>query len=205
MKLTDSNGVLSSNFSAFNNKTVNVGNATVTVKMNGNTLTLTPSNARLNTTGTSATLSTEKTGVPTTNEGKLLAYASSYQDVVSGGSIDPPSAFFNVRVNVKESAKLNTDFRIRKAIGTQAEYDASEDDEIDGVVSTAENLEGWYFRVTVSNSSEFYQNYHVNSFILGPTDKAGLTPTAGSRTIQLRKSERSCQTEHIQFPIFILQ
>ena len=184
MKLTDSNGVLSSNFSAFNNKTVNVGNATVTVKMNGNTLTLTPSNARLNTTGTSATLSTEKTGVPTTNEGKLLAYASSYQDVVSGGSIDPPSAFFNVRVNVKESAKLNTDFRIRKAIGTQAEYDASEDDEIDGVVSTAENLEGWYFRVTVSNSSEFYQNYHVNSFILGPTDKAGLTPTASSYVLE---------------------
>lgn len=175
LTLTDTNGVLSSNFSAFNNKTVNVGNATVTAKMNGNTLTLTPSNAKLNTPATTATMSTDKTGVPTTNEGKILAYTSSYQDVVSGGSIDPPSAFFNVNVSVKQSAKLNSDFRVRKVIGTQAEIDTSDDDNIRGVVSTSDNLKGWYFKVSVSDSSTFYEQYHVRSFVIGPTNALGYT------------------------------
>ena len=175
LTLTDTNGVLSSNFSAFNNKTVNVGNATVTAKMNGNTLTLTPSNAKLNTPATTATMSTDKTGVPTTNEGKILAYTSSYQDVVSGGSIDPPSAFFNVNVSVKQSAKLNSDFRVRKVIGTQAEIDTSDDDNIRGVVSTSDNLKGWYFKVSVSDTSTFYNQYHVRSFVIGPTNALGYT------------------------------
>ena len=184
LTLTDSNGVLSSNFSAFNNKTVNVGNATVTVKVDGNKLTLTPSNASLTASSKEVLLSAEKTGIPTTNEGRILAYASSYQDVVAGGSIDPPSAYFNVRVQTKKTAKLNADFRIKKVIGTQFEYDTSREDEIDGLVSTAENLEGWYFRVEVSTVSTFYHDYHVKSFVLGPTNKAGLTQTIGEYVME---------------------
>ena len=42
LTLTDSNSVMSQ-FTGFNNRTINVGNATVTVKVNGNKVTLTPS------------------------------------------------------------------------------------------------------------------------------------------------------------------
>ncbi len=122
-------------------------------------------------------LNTSKSGVPTTNEAKLIAYASSYQDVVSGGSVSTPTAYFKVRVATSQNSKLDTDFRIRKVIGTQNEYDSSHEDVIDGVVSTAENLKGWYFKVEVSNVSTFYCYYNVRSFVLGPTDEAGLTQT----------------------------
>ena len=123
LTLTDSNSVMSK-FTGFNNRTINVGNATVTVKVNGNKVTLTPSAAKLNTTGTTEMLSALKTGVPTTNEAKLIAYSSSYQDVVSGGTVSAPTAYFNVRVSVSQNGKLNSDFRIRKVIGTQNEYHA---------------------------------------------------------------------------------
>ena len=42
LTLTDSNSMMAQ-FAAFNNKTVDVGNATVTVKVSGNKVTLTPS------------------------------------------------------------------------------------------------------------------------------------------------------------------
>ena len=183
LTLTDSNSVMSQ-FTGFNNRTINVGNATVTVKVNGNKVTLTPSAAKLNTTGTTEMLSALKTGVPTTNEAKLIAYSSSYQDVVSGGSVSAPTAYFNVRVSVSQNGKLNSDFRIRKVIGTQNEYDTSTVDVIDGIASTAENLKGWYFRVDVSATSAFYSNYHVRSFTLGPTDEAGLTQTVSDYVMQ---------------------
>ncbi len=183
LTLTDSNSVMSQ-FTGFNNRTINVGNATVTVKVNGNKVTLTPSAAKLNTTGTTEMLSALKTGVPTTNEAKLIAYSSSYQDVVSGGTVSAPTAYFNVRVSVSQNGKLNSDFRIRKVIGTQNEYDTSTVDVIDGIASTAENLKGWYFRVDVSATSAFYSNYHVRSFTLGPTDEAGLTQTVSDYVMQ---------------------
>ncbi|MBQ6387523.1 MAG: hypothetical protein IJH96_02765 [Ruminococcus sp.] len=75
------------------------------------------------------------------------AYASSYQDVISGGTVTAPTAYFNVKVAVSQNAKLNADFRVRKVIGTQNEYDNCDEDVIDGVASTAENLKGWYFQV----------------------------------------------------------
>lgn len=178
LTLTDSNSVMSQ-FAAFNNKTVNVGNATVTVKVSGNKVTLTPSAAKLNATGKTSTLSAMKTGVPTTNQAKLIAYASSYQDVVSGGSVTAPTAYFSVRTVVSQNAKLNSDFRVRKVIGTQNEYDNCDEDVIDGVASTAENLKGWYFQVKVSNVSTFYRYYNTTAFILGPTDEAGLTQSVG--------------------------
>ena len=176
LTLTDSNSVMAK-FAGFNNKTVDVGNATVTVKVNGNKVTLTPSAAKLNATSKTVMLNTSKSGVPTTNEAKLIAYASSYQDVVSGGSVSTLTAYFKVRVATSQNSKLDTDFRIRKVIGTQNEYDSSNEDVIDGVVSTAENLKGWYFKVEVSNVSTFYRYYKVRSFVLGPTDEAGLTQT----------------------------
>ena len=82
---------------------MDVGNATVTVKVSGNKVTLTPSAAKLNTTGKTVTLSAAKTGVPTTNEAKLIAYASSYQDVISGGTFTAPTAYFNVKVAVSQA------------------------------------------------------------------------------------------------------
>ena len=183
LTLTDSNSVMSQ-FAGFNNKTLDVGNATVTVKVNGNKVTLTPSAVKLNANGKTVTLSTKKTGVPTTNEAKLIAYASSYQDVVCGGSVNAPTAYFNVRVSIKQTAKLESDFRVRKVIGTQNEYDNCDEDVIDGVASTAENLKGWYFRVDVSNVSGFFSNYNIRSFVLGPTDEAGLTQTVGEYVME---------------------
>ena len=121
LTLTDSNSMMAQ-FAAFNNKTVDVGNATVTVKVSGNKVTLTPSAAKLNTTGKTVTLNANKTGVPTTNEAKLIAYTSTYQDVVPGGTVTAPTAYFNVKVAVSQNAKLNADFRVRKVIGTQNEY-----------------------------------------------------------------------------------
>lgn len=183
LTLTDSNSVLSQ-FAGFNNKTLDVGNATVTVKVSGNKITLTPTAGKLNATSKEVTLQSSKSGVPKSGETKLIAYASSYQDVVSGGSVSAPTAYFNVRVTVNQNAKLDYDFHVRKVIGTQNEYDNCDEDVIDGVVSSAENLKGWYFRVDVSNTSTFYRYYNVTSFILGPTDEAGLTQTVGDYIIE---------------------
>ena len=172
--LKDANGVLS-NFSGLN-KTVDVGNATVTIKTNGNKITLAPTSAKLNGQSKEVEVSSKKTGIPTTNQAKLLAYTSStYQDVVTGGSIDPPNAYFKVKVVVEENGKLDHDGRIQKVIGTVKEEEESETDEIDGALSTPENLSGWYFRVTVPSTSAFKSYYNVDSFILGPTDESGLT------------------------------
>ena len=55
LTLTDSNSVLSQ-FAGFNNKTLDVGNATVTVKVSGNKITLTPSAGKLNATSKEVTL-----------------------------------------------------------------------------------------------------------------------------------------------------
>lgn len=183
LTLTDSNSVLSQ-FAGFNNKTLDVGNATITVKVSGNKITLTPSAGKLNATSKEVTLQSSKSGVPKSGETKLIAYASSYQDVVSGGSVSAPTAYFNVRVTVNQNAKLDYDFHVRKVIGTQNEYDNCDEDVIDGVVSTSENLKGWYFRVNVSNTSTFYRYYNVTSFILGPTDEAGRTQTVGQYVME---------------------
>ena len=154
------------------------------MKVSGNKITLTPSAGKLNATSKEVTLQSAKSGVPKSGETKLIAYASSYQDVVSGGSVSAPTAYFNVRVTVNQNAKLDYDFHVRKVIGTQNEYDNCDEDVIDGVVSTSENLKGWYFRVNVSNTSTFYRYYNVTSFILGPTDEAGRTQTVGQYVME---------------------
>lgn len=175
--LNDSNGVLSTNFKASDfNKTVDVGNATVNIKVSGNKITLTPSKAKLNVQGKDVTVSSQKTGIPTTNQAKLTSYTSNvYQDIVSGGSIDPPNAYFKVQVLVEENGKLEHDGRIQKVVGTVKEEAESETDEIDGTLSTPENLSGWYFKVTASSTGAFKNYYNVDSFILGPTDESGFT------------------------------
>ena len=172
--LNDSNKVLSQFKSLAG--TYNVGNATVTATISGNSLKLTCSNAYLSTTGTTKTAHAEKTGVPTTNEGKLVAYGSStYQDVVSGGKIDPPNAYFKVKVNVYSTTNLTRDGRIQKSCWTQEEADDTTTGEGEGSLSTAENLKGWYFYVKVP--SEFKRGYGVDHIILGPTDENGFTQT----------------------------
>ena len=158
VSLNDSNSVLGK-FQGFNGKTVDVGNAKVNIAVSGNKITLTPSNGKLTGTPQVVTVSCQKTGIPQSNDAALVPYsASGYQDLVTGGSITAPTAYFKVQVNVRQMSKLNSDFNIRKVIGTQNEYDATDEDFIDGALSTAENLEGWYFRVTVSNTSSF--NYY---------------------------------------------
>lgn len=179
--LKDGNGVLSTNFKGFNNKTVDVGNAKVTMKITDNKLVLTPSNGKLNTTAKEVEVSSKKTGIPTTNQAKLLAYTSSTeQDLVSGGTIDPPNAYFKVKVIVEENGKLEHDGRVQKVIGTLKEEEKADEegeDEIDGMLSTAENLSGWYFKITVPSTSTFKSYYGVDTFVLGPTDEAGFTET----------------------------
>ena len=183
LTLTDSNSVMAQ-FAGFNNKTIDVGNATVTVSVSENKITLTPSAGKLNASGRTVSFSATKTGIPSSNEAKLIAYASSYQDVVSGGSASAPTAYFSVNVNIKQNAKLDYDFHVRKVIGTQNEYDTCQEDVIEGVASTAENLKGWYFRVEVSNVSTFYRYYNVKSFVLGPTDEAGRTQTVAEYVME---------------------
>lgn len=180
VELNDSNSVLGSYFQGFNGKTVDVGNAKVNVSVSGNKITLTPSNGKLNGTQNAVTVSCQKTGVPQSNDAALVPYsASGYQDLVTGGSISSPTAYFKVQVIVRQLSKLNSDFKIRKVIGTQVEYDSTDEDFIDGALSTAENLEGWYFRVYTGSNSNINIYYHTTSFIVGPTDSNGFTESIG--------------------------
>lgn len=180
LELNDSNGVLK-DFSLAG--TYDVGNATVTIKQNGNKLTMTSSNGKLG--GTSKTISThtEKTGVPRTNKGVLVAYGSPYaQDTITGGTIDPPNAYMNVKVNIKRTGTLTRDGRIQKSCWTDSESKDDTTMEGEGTLSTEENLQGWYFYV--KPSAQFIKDYKVNSFVLGPTDKAGFTQSLSEYIIE---------------------
>ena len=66
LTLTDSNSVMAQ-FAGFNNKTLDVGNATVTVTVSENKITLTPSAGKLNASGRAVSLSATKTGIPSSN------------------------------------------------------------------------------------------------------------------------------------------
>lgn len=173
MTINDSNEVLS-NFSLTG--TFDVGNAKVKITRSGNNLTLTCSDGKLTGTPKSVTVKSNKTGIPTTNEGSLVAYGSPYaQDVVLGGMIDPPVAYINVKVNIKKTGTLTRDGRIQKSCWTVSESNDDTTEEGEGSLSTEENLQGWYYYVEGSN--QFQQSYGVKNFILGPTDKAGFTQT----------------------------
>ncbi len=180
IQLNDSNGVLA-DFKL--SGTYDVGNATVTIKQSGNKLTLSCSDGKANGTSKSISVKSNKTGVPTTNKGVLVAYGSPYaQDTVVGGTIDPPNAYLNVKVNIKKTGTLTRDGRIQKSCWTESE---SEDDttmEGEGTLSTEENLEGWYFYV--QGSAQFVRDYKVEGFVLGPTDKAGFTQTLSEYIIE---------------------
>lgn len=180
IQLNDSNGVLA-DFKL--SGTYDVGNATVTIKQSGNKLTLSCSSGKLNGTSKSISAQSNKTGVPTTNSGVLVAYGSPYaQDTITGGTIDPPNAYMNVKVNIKRTGTLTRDGRIQKSCWTESE---SEDDttmEGEGTLSTEENLEGWYFYV--KPSAQFIRDYKIESFVLGPTDKAGFTQSLSEYIIK---------------------
>ncbi len=180
MTLNDSNKVLS-DFSLAG--TYDVGNATVNIKQSGNKLTLSCSSGKLN--GTSKTISAKsnKTGVPTTNSGVLVAYGSPYaQDTITGGTIDPPNAYLNVKVNIKRTGTLTRDGRIQKSCWTDSESKDDTTMEGEGTLSTEENLQGWYFYV--KPSGQFVKDYKVDNFVLGPTDKAGFTQSLSEYIIE---------------------
>lgn len=173
MTLTDNNNVLSQ-FSQFNGKTLNVGNGTVKVSVSGNRLILTPLSADLSKASQVATISSVKSGIPKSSKGTLVSYAASgYQDIISGGVIDPPSAFFKVGITTSELARLDRDGRIQKVVLTPSENDDPDIDDDEGSLSTSDNVEGWYFRVIAPDS--FTEQYGVTEFTLGPTDKSGFT------------------------------
>lgn len=180
MTLNDSNEVLS-DFSLAG--TYDVGNATVTIKQSGNKLTLSCSSGKLDGTSKSVSAKSNKTGVPTTNSGVLVAYGSPYaQDTITGGTIDPPNAYLNVKVNIKKTGTLTRDGRIQKSCWTDNESKDDTTMEGEGTLSTEENLEGWYFYV--KPSSQFIRDYKVESFVLGPTDKAGFTQSLSEYIIE---------------------
>ena len=180
MTLNDSNEVLS-DFSLTG--TYDVGNATVNIKQSGNKLTLSCSSGKLSGTAKEISVKSNKTGVPTTNNGTLVAYGSPYaQDTITGGTIDPPYAYMNVKVNIKRTGTLTRDGRIQKSCWTDSESKDDTTMEGEGTLSTAENLQGWYFYV--EPSAQFIKDYKVNGFILGPTDKAGFTQSLSEYIIK---------------------
>ena len=180
--LDDANKVLSSNFSAWNGKTLNTGNATVKFTVANNKLTLTVTSANIFKTGVETSAYLEKTGIPQSSGAKMVPYAASgYQDLVAGGKIDPPTAYFKVRVNLTQTGKIDNDFRIRKSVATLSEYENAVslgEDFIDGALSTSDNLEGWYFTVRLPES--MVKKYGVDYMVLGPTDKTGFTESLSS-------------------------
>ena len=180
--LDDANKVLSSNFSAWNGKTLNTGNATVKFTVANNKLTLTVTSANIFKTGVEASAYQQKTGIPQSIGGIMVPYAASgYQDLVAGGKIDPPTAYFKVRVNLTQTGKVDHDFRIRKSVATLSEYESATEDYIDGALSTSDNLEGWYFTVRLPESMVI--KYGVKYMVLGPTDKTGFTESLSSYII----------------------
>ena len=172
LTLTDNNKVLS-NFKSLAG-TYNVGNATVKATVSGNTLKLTCSNGKAtNAESKTVTVTADKTGIPTTNSGKLLAYSSpSVQDCVTGGDIDPPNAAFKVKVDIDKTGRITRDGRILKSCWTEEEADDPDVDNGEGSLSTPENLDGWYFYVKVP--SEFKEYYGVDHIVLS-TDETGYT------------------------------
>lgn len=199
-ELVDSNKVLSK-FDFDGTKTINVGNADVTITQKGNKITLTPSNANKDKSSTSYSFGSQKnvvSPVPSNGKTTITVYASeTAQDCIEGGSIDPPSAYFKVKVNIEE-IEVERDFNLRKAVWTEEEIrdvlaDYGSIDVVNGVLdtvvssaSTPENLEGWYFEVTLpSTATDAIKAYGQNYVILGPTDSTGYTGHISSALMKL--------------------
>ena len=178
--INDANGVLSNfDFSG----TYDVGNAKVKITQSGNKLKLTALDGKRSGTPKNISVTSSKSGIPKTNKGYLVAYGSpSAQDVIAGGIIDPPVAYMNVEVKINVTGKLTRDARIQKSCWTQTEADDDVTMEGEGSLSTEENLQGWYF--LVKSSSYFKSYYGVDSFVLGPTDKAGFTQSLSEYIIE---------------------
>lgn len=177
LTLTDVNGVLG-NFKELAG-TYDVGNATVKATIDGNKLTLSCSNADKDKSQKPVSMKAEKTGIPTTSEGKLITYGSpTVQDTVCGGAVDPPNAFMNVEVNIvpfTETTPKNG--YIRKTCWTTKEADDESIDEDEGKLNTSDNKQGWYFYVAVNKNFKSKFNYKKDYIVLGPTDEKGYTQT----------------------------
>lgn len=195
--LSDSNKVMGqfykSGYSRSFNITTSNGTAKVNVAVTGNNMTLKVESATVKSTSSSSSatgtyanpIAAEKTGIPTSATATdLIGYGSStYQDVVCGGKVDPPSAYFRLAVkldvNITENP-LTRDGRVQKVCLTRSE-------EKNGVVggglmSTTETLKGWYFYVKVP--TEFKSKYGKDHIILGPTDENGFTQTISDYIIK---------------------
>lgn len=124
-------------------------------------------------TAVSETVSSQKQiSVPTSGSSLILYGSDKVQDCVVGGTVDPPNAY--IKFSVRQPS-VECDGRILKCCVTDEEKNNSSLAKGSGSIQTPENVEGWYFRVTPP--AEFVSLYGVDSFILGPTDSLGYTPS----------------------------
>lgn len=180
LPLVDANGVLSSFPELFGKH--DAGNGQVVITRDGNNAVFTATDIYSGGREKTITISAEKSNIPVSNAGNLVAYGATgdVQDVVKGYDIDPPSAY--LKVNIDTSGSYTRDGRIQKVCYTKSEYEDENVLEGEGTLSVAENLEGWYFYVKAD--SLFVNAYGVESFILGPTDSNGFTKSLADYVIE---------------------
>lgn len=169
--------------------TYNVGNGTVKVTQDGNKITLKCTEYIPEGTAQKVVPSASKQNIPgkgTESSHAFVAYISEYaQDIVTGGWIDPPWAFFNIELETQTAR----DGKLQKVILTEQEWNNPDVDEAEGVMSTPENVSGWYFAVKASQPflTTFSPYGFVGDFVdgediyllLGPTDENGYTQSIG--------------------------
>lgn len=172
----DANQMLSGYFESLNGKTIDVGNGKIKIAQNGNTLTFSIVSADKDKDSKTESIELQKKNVKATTNKAFIAYGQSsgtdWQDVITGGSVDAPKAHLNVRLNISQHS-LTRDARIYKNVCTQTEYNSDDYEEGKGKLSTAENIEGWYY--LVETPSDFQKGYGKKYMILGPTDSTGYT------------------------------
>lgn len=131
-------------------------------------------------TAVSQTVSSQKQiSVPTSGSPLIMYGSDTLQDCVVGGTIDPPNAY--IKFSVRQPG-VEHDGKILKCCVTDEERNNSSLTKGSGSIQTPENVKGWYFRVTPP--AEFVSLYGVDSFILGPTDSLGYTPSVSDYIAQ---------------------
>lgn len=201
----DTNGLLSKNTYASLAGTYDVGNATVKVTQSGNTVKFAVTKASKTAKGKTLTISRKGPTISSSNT--LIAYGepsggTDVQDLVQGGSFTSPTAYLKLKVDVINHS-ISRDGSIQKSIyaiddntttanirktyikaGREKSNVTTET--IETVLSgkdstnagTQENLEGWYYLVTVPQAFQTsYTRERCPAIVLGPTNKQGITNT----------------------------
>lgn len=179
---------------------------TISVTRSGDKVTFKVTKAAAPASGTnsySTTVTGEMNGQKIKSDYALVAYGDSgstdIQDVVTGGSFIAPKAYIKLKVDVSSDG-ISRDGNVQKAIYTgtyegrkkviQAYSKAGRDgktmtedtiiaalpDEYKDNAGISEDLEGWYYFVTVPG--EFASSYTRDRYpgiVLGPTNKQGIT------------------------------